>query len=464
MKNLDERPFAKAMAFYHQDGLPAAWKQAINFAGKKGRLATMPDIVAARLATKPGDAPWETYYTTLTAEYLGFSKSGKRILIIAHGIGPMATLDGIIKTYSWQFKDKERNRRGGRITQQEFWDLEAGKYGDISIIPFDTYCLAYKYPFMEVIRSSKARIDPVLQARLGPLAKQYVDAHTDYARKWHLEQAGITPENKCEKSESDFQDFVARRKNLHEGKASGLLDPFVIEIQDASNCCYTFGPEHGHRPIEDGYAIAHLISTGRLTHLHHERNESLVLNVGCHEWNNGVRLVGIQAEGEIITGIQPGPDAYNLLRKHWKELFEPVCTSNIIPVCFCALVQIGEQWFTQYSKEGEGMDNWEPEYVVTSMEEIGEPLLFRTTVGGYHGLFKFGTKEVQAIAPPTANAYRFVSEPQNEWHDGNPTHQTAMVQFFRIEADTSKRLIRSNQLRYDYERMMELLTKEDKAA
>lgn len=464
MKISEKRPFTKAMAFYHQDGLPATWKQAASFAGKKGRLATMPDIVAARLATKPGDAPWETYYTTLTAEYLGFSKSGKRMLIIAHGIGPMSTLDGIIKAYSWEFRDKGRNRRGGRITQQEFWDLEAGKYGEVTKVPFATYCLTYQYPFLEVIRSSKARIDPILQARLGPLAKQYVDTHAVHARKWHLEQAGIVLENKYGTPESDFQSFIARRKNLHEGVVKGILDPFIVQIHDASNCCYTFGREHGHRPIENGYAIGHLVSTGRLVHLHHDRYESLVLDVSCHEWNDGVRLVGIRNGGEIITGIQTGPDAYKLLRKHWKELLEPVYPPDIAPIGFCALVQIGDQWFTQYPKKGERMDTWEPEYVVTSMEEVGKPVLFRTTVGGYHGFFKFGVNEVQTTSPPTANAYRFVSEPQKEWHDGNPTHQTAMVQFFRIEADISKKLIRSDQLCHDYERMMELLTKEDKAA
>ena len=102
-----EKPVARAMAFFHQDGLPTAWKQATKFAGKDGRLATMPDIVAARLETKPGDPPWETYFTTLTAEYLGLSKQGNKILVVAHGIGPMSTLDGAIKAYGWQFKNQE---------------------------------------------------------------------------------------------------------------------------------------------------------------------------------------------------------------------------------------------------------------------------------------------------------------------------------------------------------------------
>lgn len=112
MKATEKRPFAHAMAFYHQDGLPAAWKQAMKFAGKGGRLATMPDIIASRLETNPGEMPWETYFTTLTAEYLGFSKQGNRILIVAHGVGPMSTLEGVQKAYSWEYTDKERDRRG----------------------------------------------------------------------------------------------------------------------------------------------------------------------------------------------------------------------------------------------------------------------------------------------------------------------------------------------------------------
>jgi hypothetical protein len=149
------------MAFYHQDGFNAAWKQSEKFIGKDGRFATMPDIVAARLATKPGDLPWETYFTTLTAEYLGQGKNGNPILIVAHGIGPMSTLNGIRKAYSYQYKDKTRSHQGGQITVQEFLNLEARKYGEVSIIDLKKYCLKYEYPFMESRRLTQALTDEV---------------------------------------------------------------------------------------------------------------------------------------------------------------------------------------------------------------------------------------------------------------------------------------------------------------
>lgn len=451
MKTTEKQPFAHAMAFYHQDGLTAAWKQAMKFAGKGGRLATMPDIIASRLETKPGETPWETYFTTLTAEYLGLSKQGNKILIVAHGIGPMSTLDGATKAYSWQFKDKDRRREGGRITQQEFWDLEAGKFGEVSVIDFDSYCRRYQYPFIQVLRASEAMTDQVLKARFGPQAEEYIKAHAEHARAWHREQAGVDPENKYQLPNHD--QFLDRRRRQHLNDGAENSDPYIVQQGPSS---------YPYWKMDEGLAIGHLLSVGGLCNLHHEGSESLTHDVGTHGWNDGTRVVGIQAGGNIRSGLHRGPDAYRLLRKHWPDLLVPVAQPEIVG--FRGLVQIGDQWFTQYPKKGEGMDTWEPEYVVSSMEKIGEPVQFRTTVGGYHGFFKFGTNEVKAIAPPNANAYFFVGEPQNEWNGGNPTHQTCEVQFYRIEADASKRMVRSDSLAHDFDTLMKLVAKETAAA
>ncbi|MFA6430344.1 MAG: hypothetical protein WC229_02320 [Candidatus Paceibacterota bacterium] len=449
------------MAFYHQDGFVAAWKQATAFAGKDGRLATMPDIVAARIEANLGDVPWENYFTTLTAEYYGFGKQGKRLLIIAHGVGPMSTLDGIQKAYCWEYKDKNRSVRGGRITSQEFLDLEAGKFGEVSIIDLEDYCKRYEYPFMQTLRLSEAMTDPVLGARLGLLGDQYLQAHATGARLWHREQAGLKPENKYSIEEEVHKKYLDRRQAQHVRDGADNSDPYIVTLGGASNCCYFFGPKHGFRQIEDGYAIGHLTSTGRLCELHHEGNESLVLDVSCHEWSNGVRVVGIKAGSNIRSGISNGPDAYRLLRKYWQDLLVPVKEQKDIG--FRALMKLGDQWFTQYPKIGEGMDTCEPEYVVMKSECIGDPVQFRTTVGGYHGFFKFGIKEVQAIAPSNANAYSFVSEPQNEWSGGNPTHHTCLVQFYKIDVDLTKRLIRLDSLARDYDALMRLVEKEKTA-
>jgi hypothetical protein len=444
------------MAFYHPDGLPAAWRQATKFAGRTGRLATMPDIVTARLATaQSGGTPWETYFTTLTAEYFGFSRQKHPILIVAHGIGPMATLDGVHRAYSWQYKDRDRNRRGGRITNQEFWDLESGAFGEVSIVDIADYRQRYRYPFMETLRASQAATDPVLIARLGSQAEQYVQAHAAIARTWHREQSGLEPKNEHNFPEDRFRESLWRRRQQHVRDGGEDGDPYILTVEDPPNCGYLFGG--GYREMDEGYALAHLVSTGRLCHLHHEGNQSLVLEVGCHEWWNGVRLVGIRA-GSTIESVHPGADAHTLLRKHWRDLREPA-----MPVLeklgFRGLVQFGEQWFTQYAKQGDGLDTGEPEYVVRMKEKVGEPVLFRTETKGYHGFFKFSVNDLRAIAPPQANAYHFVSEPQIEWNGGDPSHQTVMVQFYLVIVDANQRVIRVGELVHDFEKLMELVAR-----
>lgn len=446
---------AGAMAFYHADGLPAAWKQAAKFAGREGRMATAPDIAAARLATGPDDYPWSAYFTTTTAEYFGKSREGKHILIIAHGVGPMATLDGIQKAYSWQYLDKSRNRRGGRITEQEFRDLEAGKYGEVAIVDYEAYCGLYEYPLCGTLRTSEALADPILMARFGSRTEEYVQVHAEHARRWHREQAGIDPENRYQLP--NHEEYLERRRLDHRHHGVEGSDPYILGVDDANNCSYGC-PRYGYRKIEEGYALAHLVSIGQLCHLHHEGSESLVGDVGLHEWYDGVRMIAIKQECDITKGIRKGPDPERLLRKHWRELL--VAMPDKEEIGFRALVQIGDEWFTQYPKKGDGMDNHEPEYHVTDLEKVGQPIQFRTTVGGYHGFFKYGINEVKTIAPPEANAYEIVGEVEIECNEGNQTHHTCLVQFYRVITDTTKRLVRADKLRHDFTTLMALMEKE----
>jgi len=450
MTTTEKRSLPKAMAFFHPDGLMPAWWLAQQFADRRGRLATMPDIVRARLASKPGDPAWEMYYTTLTAEYLGLSKAGNRILIVAHGVGPMSNLNGICAAYKWQYGDKDRNRRGGRISREEFLELEAGEYGDVAVVDLHKYCGRYDYPFIQILRSSEAMTDPVLKARLGPDAEKYIIAHTEHARTWHREQACLDPENRY--NLPDHDEHLRQRRHLHVDLGEPFSDPFILKVDDPSNCPY---PDH---LIEDGFAFAHLVSTGSLCHMHHEGYESLTLNVGCHEWANGVRFIGIKHDADLAKGVHSGPNIHELIRRHWRDLLIPSEETGSIGLR--GLMQVEGQWFTQYPKMGAGLDTHESDYVVNSLEKLGDVIQFRTTIGGYHGFFKFDVKELESIAPPGANAYHFVSEPEIERHGGNPTHHRCAVQFYKADIDTSKRMTPRKQLSYDYNTMMALMEKE----
>lgn len=441
------------MAFYHEDGLVAAWKHATRFAGESGRIATLPDIINARLATEPGATPWETYFTTMSAEYFGISRGGSRILIIAHGVGPMATLDGILNAYRYEFGDKERNQRGGRISQQEFWDLEDGKYGEVTIVDFEEYVKRYQYPFMQILDANQAIDDPLLLARLGPRAAEYVLKHEAYAREWHREQLGITPENEYDLP--NYDKFILRRKIAH-SMFTQWFSPSIITLEDAANCTYGAWHEGVFNSWLDkrNPPFAHLLSIGQLVHTHYEGKESLTCNVSCHEWWDGTRLVAVHGDRELKS-IHPGPNVTELIRKHWREVMKPV--RRHIDAGFRVLVQIGDEWFTQYPKKGERLDTFEPEFLAVECHTVGEPVEFTTTIGSYYGFFKYGINEVKAIAPAEANAYALASEPEIVYEDGNARFHKVRVQFYQVNPDTTQRVRRADELSNDFETLIRLV-------
>lgn len=426
-----------AMAFYHDKGLVPAFKQASKYAGKNGHIGTMLDWVDARLCVGPCEkfgfhnpsnpTPWDQYYTTLSAEYVGWGKNGRKILIVAHGVGPMATLDGVVSAYRFEFDDKTRQTDGGRISSEEFLKLESGFYGKVEIVDLAQYNNSRKYPFIGILHASEAMNDPVLRARLGPRATEYINHHSSYARQFHLE---------------------THQRNIN--------DPYILEVGGPASYWVE------HVKLEDGLAYAHLLSVGAIMLPHHQSEynvQSWVSDIKTHGWHDGTRLIGVR-EGKV-SGIGKGPDPYRLLHKHWRELMEPSGIKVPSLGDFHVLVQISDKtWFTQVDKVGDGMDNCEPEFQVTSIEPIGDPVPFFTDVHHYHGFFKYAKKEAKAVMPEGVNAYALVGDPENIWEGGNPVRQTCLAQPYRVEVDYTKRLMKESSLANNYDLMMKLMNPE----
>lgn len=426
------------MAFYHPDGFVPAWKQATAFAnggaksGQKGRIATLPDIISARLGeTGTRNSAWCQYFTTTSAEYFGVGKDGKRKLIVAHGVGPMATLDGIQKAYSHEYKDTERNRRGGRISREEFLKLEAGEYGKVHVVDYDELCNRYEYPFYQVLTLSQALAEPLMEARLGPRWREYLKRHAKEARAFFKEE-GLRVE------EEDRQ------------------DPYIVKMDQASNCSYEYAK------LAEDQAIAHLLSIGGLSQLSHSPGRgryrtSLVCDVDCHEWWNGVRLAASQIDASLKS-IHPGVTSLrDLMYRHWQHLIKPVAEQSA-PLGLRVLTKVDGNWFTQYQKQGERMDTYEAEFPVTSCVEVeGGPATFTTTEGGGF-FFKYGINEVERIAPEGANAY-YLPGDVCRGGDGMITS----IQFFRVEVDTSRRMPHQSDVQNNFELLMELLEMDKKA-
>jgi len=420
-----------AMAFYHDKGFVPAFKQTMQYAGRAGRVGTMLDWVDARLAKPPYEkmgmhdtsnpTPWDQYYTTMSAEYVGISKGGTKILIVAHGIGPMATLDGVVEAYRHHYGDKTRRTEGGRISTEEFRKLESGAYGDVKIVDLEAYVRERKYPFIVTLHYSDTFDDQVLKARLGPRAYEYIEKHAHYARKYHLD--------------------------AHQCK---IFDPYILTVEGPSMYWVK------NTKPEDGLAYAHLLSVGAITNLHVSQSEhrvpSWVSDVNTHGWYDGTRLIGIP-EGKLAS-IGKGPDAYRLLRKHWQELFEPSGLERAPDRLFVLMQMPDKTWFTQFQKKGASADSYEPEFRVTSMEKVGEPARFYTESNYPVPIFRYDIREAQAVLPKEANAYKLVGDPERT--GGAGSEEACLVQGYHIEIDHTQRLMRQEILANNYEKMMQL--------
>jgi len=419
------------MAFFHIDGMVPAWELSRRYAGEGGRLATLPDIIEARLQTKFPAPPWSNYFTTTTAEYFGTGRDGKRKLIVAHGVGPMATLEGVKQAYSWEYKDKDRNRSGGRISQEEFWKIEAGEYGEVSIIDFDAYFNAPRgnrhwedWP-LGTKRFTDALNDELLAARLGPKAEEYLQRSYHDSRKWR-----------------ESQDLACEGEDY--------TNPYVISHQGSKYPAHQQSLDWFNEQ-SPGMAMAYLVSTDQQMAPYYEGGQHLWTGVNLHDWNDGTRFLAIPASTERFDTVLIGPHPDEILDLHWEKLMRPV-KEPMPEVGMRVLIEFGDEWFSEYPKVGARMDSSDPEFRVLSRQRIGKPVLFRTSAGG--GFFyKYDIQEIVQIAPPSANAYRFTSAVERDGEDW----MVRMIQFYHVELDTTHRLIRASELGQDFDTLLQLM-------
>jgi hypothetical protein len=432
------------MAFFHVDGNVPAWVFAMKYAGPDGHIATLPEIIEARLATKREEVPWQRYFTTNTAEYYGIGADGRPKMIVAHGVGPMSTIDGIKKAYKWEYGDKTRRNNGGRIPISEFLKLEAGEYGEavkfdlrdkalgsVVVVDLLDYLEVWKEAFYQWHDPFTARLDKLLWARLGPRTGDYLSLHDKYASLWHTLGSIKLPQG---------------------GR------PMIIHMQGASNCPYTTSPMVNGmfdwrttipHPVEDGLAMGHLLSISGLAHSHCGGWQGLTCDVYCHEWWNGTRFVGVQEGADWKKGILDGPRPDVLVRQQWQRFMVPNNVGVYFPPRLYLLEKVGNEWFTRYAKpiDVSSMDSGDIEFRVRSITPVGEDGQFQVDEDFF---LRYDIGQVLAIAPDGANAYEIVDYTSPD----SKGITTVTVRFFQAVVDISQRLPRFDEIKQNYDLLM----------
>ena len=462
------------VAFYHQDGLVAAWNFANAYAGRFGHIATLPEIIELRLGAEPGtdDSPWENWYTSASAEYVGIGKDGRVKIIVAHGVGPMATIDGIKATYKWEWGDKTRRNNGGRITAQQFLDLEAGHYGEVRLIKpndlirqdnkvvrmfaialvnvldfqdyldamglVDGYNVFYRY-----LTAPDALRDPLIRMRLGSNAYRYLMKHERTAKAFHAKE----------------------RPNDHYSWSRGFDDrghPYITKAETASNCAYTLPNEAIRKATrqwvdepripEEGYALAHLLDIDGFMRTHtQEVGVMLMTSPDVHEWWNGAKFIAIPQGATFDDGLVKGPDPAMTIRNHWTHFLQTV-EAGYVPVAPFKLKYAQGEWFACYPKKfpnDQCMDDGDVEFHVRTVKRVGEDGFFTTDDDFF---LRYKLSQVKDIMPHEANAYEIV-DISGKSRNGITT---VTVRFYTADVDTSHRLPRTDEVARDYDRLMKV--------
>lgn len=113
--------------------------KALERALSLGRPATMPDLVEMRSNTEnPRDTrgTWYDWFDSHTAEYFLPDDDGRATLIVADGVGPLSTPEGIEKATKQGLYHPYRKEwmLAPQITTDEFLALKNGEYGDAEVV------------------------------------------------------------------------------------------------------------------------------------------------------------------------------------------------------------------------------------------------------------------------------------------------------------------------------------------
>ncbi len=163
-----------ALAIIERGVLPAL-RRAKRYAGEKGRIATMPELVSARVHSVPG--AWDTWFTTSTSLYFGRSMLGNPIIIIAHGTGLLMYEEDCKQAYEYTAVCRN-NQKYGTIGRDEFYKLEAGRCGDVIVIDAKPY-MSTRSELMGCLESQftinkSSYSDMLMKAIFGPDWQTYI--------------------------------------------------------------------------------------------------------------------------------------------------------------------------------------------------------------------------------------------------------------------------------------------------
>lgn len=134
--------------------------------------------------------------------------------------------------------------------------------------------------------------DPIVRARLGKDAEDYVAKLIKMSRQWMAEQIGQYDDKPNWQSVSEYARSCNRKDGVFQHTLAGLRPHYLLNIGG--------GSESYHRVLDrDRSPIcrAHLLDVGRLSQTYHSDDGALSLshNLGVSDWSGVFQFVGVRS-------------------------------------------------------------------------------------------------------------------------------------------------------------------------
>ena len=191
-------------AIFSDSFLPDALRRAVEYAGDDGFVASMPQLLHARVNASYDNIIWNTWFNPNTEENLATTPQGNRVVVTVHGGGIFASPDRFEQLFRASTdRHSELGFTGlfaGKITEREAYGVLQGKLPDgteIPVYPFDEFAngipgLPRRYAIVLDFEAAKKcrcgyeafedlKKDPVMIIRAGgtEAASTYLDKARD---------------------------------------------------------------------------------------------------------------------------------------------------------------------------------------------------------------------------------------------------------------------------------------------
>jgi hypothetical protein len=133
-------------SIFFDSHLPIALWRALEYAGEEGFVATMPQLLHARVNASYDNIIWNTWFTSNSEESVVKTPQGHHVIVAVHGGGIFASPERFERSYH---ADLDRSNPEGltgqyaaKITEREARDVLDGRLPDgteIPVFPFDEF-------------------------------------------------------------------------------------------------------------------------------------------------------------------------------------------------------------------------------------------------------------------------------------------------------------------------------------